>query len=85
MMNRTDNIRLLILTPQETLFDGLVEKVDLPGDKGRFMVLRNHAPIISSLSAGEIMYVSAGAEARVAIAAGFVRVSDNEIVVCVEV
>jgi F-type H+-transporting ATPase subunit epsilon len=84
-MKRTDNIRLLILTPQETLFDGLVEKVDLPGDKGRFMVLRNHAPIISSLSAGEVVYVSGGAEARVAIAAGFVRVSDNEVVVCAEV
>ena len=84
-MNRTDNIKLMILTPQETLFDGLVEKVDLPGDKGRFMVLRNHAPIISSLSAGEVVYVSGGTETRVAIVAGFVRVSDNEVVVCAEV
>lgn len=84
-MNGTDNIKLMILTPQETLFEGFVEKVQLPGDKGRFMVLRNHAPIISSLSAGDIMYVSAGAEARLAIAAGFVRVSDNEVVVCAEV
>ena len=84
-MNRTDNIKLMILTPQGTLFEGLVEKIGLPGDKGRFMVLRNHAPIISSLSAGDVVYVSAGVEARVAIAAGFVRVSDNEVVVCAEV
>lgn len=84
-MNRTDNIKLIILTPYETLFEGLVEKVDLPGDKGRFMVLRNHAPIISSLSAGEVVYVSDGAEARVAIEDGFVRVSNNEVVVCAEV
>ena len=84
-MNRTDNIQLLILTPQETLFEGLVEKVDLPGDKGRFMVLRNHAPVISSLSAGEVVYVSGGAEGRVAIVAGFVRVSEIEVVVCAEV
>ena len=84
-MNRTDNIKLMVLTPQEILFEGLVEKVELPGDKGRFMVLRNHAPIISSLSAGEIVYVSAGVEDRVAIAAGFVRVSDNEVVVCAEI
>ena len=83
-MNRKDNIKLMVLTPQETLFEGLVEKVELPGDKGRFMVLRNHAPIISSLSAGDVVYVSAGVEARVAISAGFVRVSDNEVVVCVE-
>ena len=75
----------MVLTPQEILFEGLVEKVELPGDKGRFMVLRNHAPIISSLSAGEIVYVSAGVEDRVAIAAGFVRVSDNEVVVCAEI
>ena len=84
-MNRTDNIRLMILTPQDTLFEGLVEKVELPGDKGRFMVLKNHAPIISSLSEGDVVYVSEGAEFRVHIQNGFVRVNDNDVGVCAEV
>jgi len=84
MMNNKDNIRLTIITPQETIFEGLVEKVELPGDKGRFMVLKNHAPVISSLSQGSIVYVSDGELTRVAIRDGFVRVNNNEVVVCAE-
>ena len=84
-MNKTDNIRLTVLTPESTLYEGFVEKVDLPGDKGRFMVLKDHAPIISSLSAGHVAYVSEGVEVKIEIAAGFVRVSNNEVTVCAEV
>ena len=80
-----DIIRLTVLSPQDTLFEGLVEKVELPGDKGRFMVLKDHAPIISSLSEGDVTYCSAGEESRIRIAAGFVRVNANEIVVCAEI
>ena len=84
-MESKDNIRLLVLTPQNTLFEGFVEKVELPGDKGRFMVLYNHAPVISSLSEGYVVYTSEGNQARIAISMGFVRVNDNEVVVCAEV
>ena len=84
-MKSKDNIRLLVLTPQNTLFEGLVEKVELPGDKGRFMVLYNHAPVISSLSQGFVVYTSEGSESRIGIRTGFVRVNDNEVVVCAEV
>ena len=84
-MDTKDNIRLMILTPQETLFEGLVEKVELPGEKGRFMVLNNHAPLISSLSEGRIAYTSVGVESEISISEGFVRVNENEIVACVEV
>ena len=80
-----DNIRLSVLTPQETIYDGLVEKVELPGGKGRFMVLKNHAPVISSLSSGDVVYTSEGNEARIAISSGFVRVNDNQVTVCAEV
>lgn len=80
-----DTIRLMVLTPQETLFEGLVQKVELPGDKGRFMVLKGHAPIISSLSQGNVVYTSEGAESEIRITAGFVRVNENEVVVCAEV
>lgn len=84
-MTSADNIRLMVLTPQKTLFEGFVEKVELPGTKGRFMVLRNHAPLISSLSVGNVVYTSEGNESRIRIVAGFVRINDNEVVVCAEV
>ena len=84
-MTETDNIRLQVLTPKETVFEGNVSKVELPGDMGRFMVLRNHAPVISSLSEGDVVYMSAGVEVRLRIRSGFVRVNCNEVVVCAEV
>jgi len=84
-VNNADNIRLTVLTPQQTVFDGMVEKVELPGDGGRFMVLKNHAPIISSLSAGYVTYTSQGRQERIGIEVGFVRVNENEVVVCAEV
>lgn len=84
-MSNADNIKLTVLTPESLLYEGFVEKVGLPGDKGRFMVLKNHAPIISSLSSGYVIYASDGVENKIQIFAGFVRVSDNEVIVCAEV
>ena len=83
-MNASDNIKLTILTPESVLFEGMVCKVELPADKGRFMVLKNHAPVISFLSDGNVVYMSEGTLNKVHISAGFVRVSDNEVVVCAE-
>ena len=59
-MNPADNISLIVLTPEKTLLEKKVSKVSLPGTKGRFMVLRNHAPLISSLEEGDIVYESEG-------------------------
>ena len=84
-MVKTDNIRLTVLTPEKTLFEGFVSKVELPGEKGRFVVLQNHAPIISSLVAGSVAYVSENHNDSVAVKAGFARVNNNEVVVCAEV
>ncbi|MFN3530717.1 MAG: F0F1 ATP synthase subunit epsilon [Bacteroidia bacterium] len=40
---------LEILTPDSKLFAGEVSSVRVPGMKGQFEVLKNHAPIISAL------------------------------------
>jgi F-type H+-transporting ATPase subunit epsilon len=49
------------------------------------MVLKDHAPIISSLVEGDLVYTSDNAEGRIAIRAGFVEVNHNRITVCAEV
>ena len=81
----TDVISLHIVSPEGTLVDQAVSAVTLPGTLGPFEVLKNHAPIISSLEKGDIVYVSEGAEQRLPIASGFVEVRDNQVDVCVEV
>jgi F-type H+-transporting ATPase subunit epsilon len=81
----TDVISLHIVSPEGTLVEQAVSAVTLPGTIGPFEVLKNHAPIISSLEKGDIVYVSEGAERRLPIASGFVEVHDNQVDVCVEV
>lgn len=45
---------LKILTPETKLFSGKVASLTLPTEAGIITVLRNHTPIISSVSIGEV-------------------------------
>ena len=80
-----DAIQLHIVSPEGTLVEQAVSSVTLPGTIGPFMVLKNHAPIISSLVKGDIVFVSDGRESRIPINEGFAEVRDNQVDVCVEV
>jgi F-type H+-transporting ATPase subunit epsilon len=46
---------LEIISPEATLFQGEVNSVSLPGTKGSFQLLENHAPIVSTLQAGTVV------------------------------
>lgn len=81
----TDSISLTILTPEKTLLDIMVSKVELPGAKGRFMVLKNHIPLISALVEGSVAYMSDGKEGRVEIRNGFAEINADKVIVCAEV
>ena len=83
-MNPTDNILLIIYSPERTILEKMVCKVSFPGTKGRFMVLKDHAPLISSLEQGRITFVSSGVEENVDIQSGFVEIAFNKIIACVE-
>lgn len=74
---------LKIISATEVLFEGEVEMVTLPGEKGRFTVLNNHASLISTLVAGDIVY-SYGSERSVThIEGGIADVDSNIVSVCV--
>ncbi len=83
-MNESDNIRLIIYSPEKTILDRMVSKVSLPGTLGRFMVLKDHAPLISSLEAGRIAFVSDGVDENVDVESGFVEIAYNKVTVCAE-
>ena len=84
-MSTSDTMILTVLTPEKMLLEVGVSKVSLPAVKGSFMVLRNHAPVISSLTEGDIVYASEDNAGRIHILSGFVEVNDNKITVCAEV
>lgn len=47
-------MNLEIITPESKIFEGDVSSVRLPGKEGLFQVLNGHAPMISTLAAGEV-------------------------------
>ena len=55
-------MNLTVLTPDKTLFKGLVTSVKIPGALGEFQVLKNHAPIVSALEHGKVTIVVADGE-----------------------
>lgn len=78
-------MQLRVISPTKTIFEGEVQRVLLPGAKAPFVVLRGHAPLISSLTAGRVAYtLPCGDEGCVDVAGGFVEVHNDTIVVCTE-
>lgn len=74
---------LKIISAEDVLFEGEVSSVTLPGAKGLFTVLRNHASLISTLAPGVIAYIENGAERSVEIGGGLVDVDNNIVSVCI--
>ena len=47
---------LEIITPEKNIFNGTVDSVILPGKNGSFQLLRDHAPMVSTLKKGDLVY-----------------------------
>jgi len=78
-------IHLTIVTPQRKLVDDKVDEVVLPGSEGYFGVLPGHAPLLASLSVGEITYRQGPASKHVAVAWGFVEVLADQVSVLADI
>ncbi|MDB2317131.1 ATP synthase F1 subunit epsilon [Flavobacteriales bacterium] len=71
-----------IITPDAKLFEGEVKSIKLPGANGGFEILNNHAPIISTLTAGEIsIALDQGQNKSFEIQGGVIEMQNNKIIV----
>lgn len=71
---------LEIVSPEEKLFDAEVSSIKLPGSKGSFGILNNHAPIVATLKKGQISILDTqNKEHQFEINGGVVEVSDNKV------
>lgn len=78
-------LKLKIVSPERIEFEGEVESVLVPGTLGQFQILVNHAPIISSLDKGRVIYELPGGENKsIDICGGFVEVQKNVVSLCIE-
>ena len=73
---------LEIITPEEKIFEGEVSSVQFPGSDGKFEVLNNHAPIISSLVKGDIRVIDTNNNStNYPINGGVIEMQNNKIIV----
>ena len=73
-------MNLIILSPEKEIFSGPVKSVKVPGALGSFEMLENHAPIVSSLGAGEVRVIKPdGEKMSLQVEGGFVEMLNNEV------
>ena len=75
---------LEILTPDQTVYEGEVNSVTVPGVQGSFEVLNNHAPIISTLEDGKVTIRTRSGNETFYIKGGVVEVVNNKVIVLAE-
>jgi F-type H+-transporting ATPase subunit epsilon len=77
-------LTLEIITPEKILFEGSVKMVKVPGSKGSFGILQNHAAIISTLELGKITVITESDKEEIFdIKGGVVEVLQNKVSVLV--
>ena len=73
---------LEVITPETKVFEGEVKSVLLPGTNGKFEILNNHAPIISTLTEGEVRIIKKNDQKELFdINGGVIEMQNNKIIV----
>jgi len=74
-------MKIEIITPEKKVFDGEIKSVRVPGKKGSFQVLKDHAPIVSTLENGPVIMIDMdGNESIYEINGGVIEVKANKII-----
>lgn len=77
-------MQLNILTPENNIFSGEAESVQLNGMDGKFEILNNHAPLIASLIEGTVRIKTASGKQEIKLKSGIVEVLKNNVSVLTE-
>lgn len=79
-----DVLQLEIVTPERLVEKDTVEEVQIPGKNGYLGILPLHAPLITELGVGEIIYKVSGLTRHIAVAWGFAEVLPDKVTILAE-
>jgi len=79
-----DTLQLEIVTPERLVEKDTVEEVQIPGKNGYLGILPGHAPLITELGIGEIIYQVDRLTRRIAVAWGFAEVLPDKVTILAE-
>jgi F-type H+-transporting ATPase subunit epsilon len=77
-------MHLEVLTPDRKVFTGEVIGIRVPGSKGSFEVLNNHAAIVSTLDNGPMIIRKEDETLEMVVEGGTIEVLNNNVVVLAE-
>lgn len=83
-MSNDKSFECRINTPDETVYQGEVESLVLPGEQGSFGILYNHTPYMAVLGPGVIKIEESGSERFIACGGGFAEIRDNSVTILAE-
>jgi F-type H+-transporting ATPase subunit epsilon len=74
-------MKVEIITPDKKIFEGEIKSIRVPGKKGSFQVLKDHAPIVSTLENGSVRMIDQeDNEIVYEISGGVIEVKANKII-----
>ena len=76
-----DLLTLEIATPTRLAVSEPVDEVVAPGIEGYFGVLPGHAPFLTTLGIGEVLYRAGRDERYLALAGGFAEVRNDKVII----
>jgi F-type H+-transporting ATPase subunit epsilon len=79
-----DRMRVAIISPERTIYEGDADMVVAPAWDGEVGVLRGHAPMLVLLGVGEMRIKSGAGEQRFHVEGGFMQVADDVVTVLSE-
>lgn len=74
-------LQVEIVTAEGQIFSGESDSVTAPGTDGQLTILPSHAPIITSLSEGDLKFIDGTDEQHIALLGGFMEVNENRVTV----
>ena len=76
-----DRLTLEIATPTRLVVTESVDEVVIPGRQGYFGVLPGHAPFLTTVGVGELVYRVGRDERNLAVSGGFAEVRNDKVIV----
>ena len=73
-----------LVSPEKLLFSGDVKSVVAPGSEGQFTVLKDHAPLMTTLKPGVVTIVGDGASEKLFVRGGFADVNASGFTILAE-
>jgi F-type H+-transporting ATPase subunit epsilon len=71
------SLKLQLVTPDRSIFEGEVEEFTAPGEVGPFTIMLNHAPIVSALVPWIIKWKPGGSGTKFLLGGGFLEFHEN--------